>query len=199
MTKKTLTLKILQSLRLLNVLKKLEKQQFAESMRTFKRRIDSVGTNISICYHFSCSRLLYLEIKSIVWIGPNVEIRESGSLSIGNNVVISSYATIVTSNHNYKNAISVPHDDVQVRKSTVIGDNVWIGTHAKIIPGITIGEGSVIGMECAPCNGRTAFGSCRRESRPGFSDQMTMGFMLRSEHSSGCSPFSLLQGWTRSS
>ena len=30
-------------------------------------------------------------------------------------------------------------------KSVIIGKNVWIGTHAVILPGVTIGDRAVIG------------------------------------------------------
>jgi lipopolysaccharide O-acetyltransferase len=41
--------------------------------------------------------------------------------------------------------MSVPIERKGICKPVVIGDNVWIGESACILPGVTIGEGSIIG------------------------------------------------------
>ena len=35
-----------------------------------------------------------------------------------------------------------------ILKEVIIEDNVWIGTHCVILPGVTIKSGSVIGAGC---------------------------------------------------
>lgn len=62
-----------------------------------------------------------------------------GSLRIGANVSISPEVVILTASHRV--------DDPQFRvetRSVVIEDNVWIGTRALILPGVTLGRGSVV-------------------------------------------------------
>jgi len=64
-------------------------------------------------------------------------------LTIGDRVMIASHTTITTLTHDYydKNKRFSPAID----KKIVIGDDVWIGSHAVIMPGISIGKGAVIG------------------------------------------------------
>ena len=71
-----------------------------------------------------------------------------GGLKIGNGSIIAHNVEIQTRNHNFDgiNLVSIPYDKVYVLKPVVIGENVWVGSHAKVIPGVSIGEGSVVGM-----------------------------------------------------
>ncbi|CAN5445639.1 colanic acid biosynthesis acetyltransferase WcaF [soil metagenome] len=63
-----------------------------------------------------------------------------GKITIGKRVVISQGAHICAGTHDYRKSgfplITMP---------IVIGDHVWIATEAFIHPGVTVGEGSVIG------------------------------------------------------
>lgn len=66
---------------------------------------------------------------------------------IGNHVMVGSYVLITDHSHGELERTSVP---VAKRKllskgPVIIEDNVWIGEHACIMPGVTIGEGSIIG------------------------------------------------------
>ena len=62
-----------------------------------------------------------------------------GGLSIGHNVNISAEAAIYTAGH-----IIDDKDFSYYTKPVCIGDRVWIGTRAMIMPGVTIGEGAVV-------------------------------------------------------
>ena len=69
-----------------------------------------------------------------------------GGTTIGNHVMMGPDVSIYTQNHKfsdvYKNMDEQGFDDV---KEVFIQDNVWIGARVIILPGVTIGEGSVIG------------------------------------------------------
>jgi acetyltransferase-like isoleucine patch superfamily enzyme len=62
-----------------------------------------------------------------------------GSLQIGENVSISPEVTILTASH----GVNDPLFRVEVRP-VVVDDHVWIGTRAMIMPGVTLGRGSVV-------------------------------------------------------
>ncbi|MBX9578562.1 MAG: acyltransferase [Chthoniobacterales bacterium] len=61
-------------------------------------------------------------------------------LTIGDNVNISHYTHIQTLSHNYQ----CPNFSC-ICKPVIIESNVWIGARAIILPGVTVGEGAVIG------------------------------------------------------
>ena len=79
----------------------------------------------------------YSVINSFVhiWAGP-------AGLVIGKRVLIASHTTITTLTHDY-DAASVRFAP-PIDKKIVIEDDVWIGSHAVILPGITVGKGAVV-------------------------------------------------------
>ena len=63
-----------------------------------------------------------------------------GSLQIGSNVSVSPEAAILTAYHRHD------RDDFGVEsKAVTVEDHVWIGARAIILPGVTLGRGSVVG------------------------------------------------------
>lgn len=67
-----------------------------------------------------------------------------GGLTIGDDCLFGPFLTIVTSNHKY-NSSDIIRELGHVRKPVIIGDNVWIGANATILPGVTIGNHVIIG------------------------------------------------------
>jgi acetyltransferase-like isoleucine patch superfamily enzyme len=86
-----------------------------------------------------------LTMGSHVHIGRNFFIRATGGVSIGSYSHISRNVTIHTVNHNI-NGDFLPYDRNDINESIIIGQYVWIGMGASILPGVTIGNGAVIGM-----------------------------------------------------
>lgn len=80
-----------------------------------------------------------------VHIGRNFFIRASGEIHIGSNTHISRNVTLHTVNHNI-NGNLLPYDHTNVLKPIHIGNYVWIGMNCAVLPGVTIGDGAVIGM-----------------------------------------------------
>ena len=68
-----------------------------------------------------------------------------GGLTIGNFVRIAPQTVIVPSNHNFERLDIPICMQGQTAKGVVIEDDVWIGAGCKILDGVTIGQGSVIG------------------------------------------------------
>jgi len=86
-----------------------------------------------------------LELGDHIYIGRNFFIRATGGVRIGSYSHISRNVTIHTVNHNV-NGVTLPYDRVDVAKRISIGRYVWIGMNCSILPGVTIGDGAVIGM-----------------------------------------------------
>ncbi|MCP4650713.1 MAG: acetyltransferase [PVC group bacterium] len=96
--------------------------------------------------------------STTIIIGNNVQINDYVHITgvkkvlIGNNVLIAGKVYISDSNHgNYSgskedsNPLVVPTDRPLFSKEVIIEDCVWIGEAVSILPGVTVGKGSVIG------------------------------------------------------
>ena len=69
----------------------------------------------------------------------------NAKICIGSHCMISYYVCLRTLAHNYSD-LSVPmKHQGQEEKDIVIGDDVWIGYGAQIMPGVKVGDGCVIG------------------------------------------------------
>jgi maltose O-acetyltransferase len=104
----------------------------------------SAGRDINIEHgaDFGSGRQLHLGSRS--GLGINARIR--GPVSIGDDVMMGPDVVILTANHEFA-VTSEPMIDQGYRESlpVVIGHDVWIGTRAVILPGVTIGHGAIIG------------------------------------------------------
>ena len=85
-------------------------------------------------------------IGNNVYIGPGARIHGSGGLEIEDGVICGPKLTIYTYNHNYFRPKYLPYDEIHILKKVKIKRNVWLGDSVSIIPGVTIGEGCIIGM-----------------------------------------------------
>ncbi|HIH0818390.1 TPA: acyltransferase [Vibrio cholerae] len=80
-------------------------------------------------------------------INESCNIRASGGeIVIGKKSMIANNVSIIATNHivDTPNYMSEENWDIS-RNKVVIGDDVWIGCHSVILPGVTIADGAVIG------------------------------------------------------
>ena len=100
------------------------------------------------------SKNLYInknaEISRFVTIGNNSGIGSNSIIgrftTIGDDVMMGPDCIIYTRNHNF-DRIDIPMNKqgMQDFKPVVIGNDVWIGARVTILPGVHIGDGSIIG------------------------------------------------------
>lgn len=77
-------------------------------------------------------------------IGKNCHI--GGNTYIGNHVMMGPEVVIYTQNHCMdRTDITMDKQGFQPSKPVHIGDDVWLGRRVMIMPGVTIGDGCVIG------------------------------------------------------
>jgi acetyltransferase-like isoleucine patch superfamily enzyme len=84
----------------------------------------------------------HLRIGARVSINAFVHIWALGGVTIGDDTLIASHVAITSLTHDPRAELFSA--SLQSRP-IVIGRNVWIGTHAVILPGVTIGDGAIIG------------------------------------------------------
>ena len=67
-----------------------------------------------------------------------------GPVSIGNNVNLAQGITVTALNHNFGDTTRKIDEQGISTKPVEIGDDVWIGANAVILPGVTIGRHAVV-------------------------------------------------------
>lgn len=119
----------------------LEKR--AEIPGRLKELLGKTGENVWIEAPFHCDYGWNIEVGENFFANYNLTILDVGKVTIGNNAQIAPNVSIYTAGHpihpdsrnsGYEYGIPV-----------TIGDNVWIGGNAVILPGVTIGNNVVIG------------------------------------------------------
>ncbi len=76
-----------------------------------------------------------------VFINSGCCFQDQGGIEIGDGSLIGQQVVIATLNH----SLDPADRQSMLPAKVVIGKNVWIGAHATILPGVTIGDNSVIG------------------------------------------------------
>ena len=87
-----------------------------------------------------------IDIGNKTSINQYTVINGQGGVTIGDSVMVAAFVAMFAANHNFENpALSILEQGTSTKGGIRIEDNVWIGTHAVILDGVTIGRGSVIG------------------------------------------------------
>jgi acetyltransferase-like isoleucine patch superfamily enzyme len=87
----------------------------------------------------------YIHIGEETFIGPSVCIAGPGDIKIGKQCLIAAHTGIYANNHNFTDPMKPIKDQGVTRKGIVIEDDCWLGHGVKVLDGVTIGKGSVIG------------------------------------------------------
>jgi len=85
-----------------------------------------------------------LEIGEFGFLGRGVEIEVSSSVRIGRGALIAPDVYMTDHNHDTRLAATPMFERPCVPAPIEIGDDVWIGTKAVILPGVRIGAGAVV-------------------------------------------------------
>lgn len=84
----------------------------------------------------------HIEIGNNVFVDEDVKIRRE--TIIGNNVLIASGVQLVTVDHIFTDTEKPICFQGESISRIVIGDDVWIGTNAIILPGVNLGSHSIV-------------------------------------------------------
>ena len=106
-----------------------------------KKQINAFGENFKV--NNMCRLNKSVTVKNNVNLN-GMEVQGMGKVTIGNNFHSGKDILLITQNHNWKNAKSIPYDDKYILTNITIEDNVWIGSRVTILGNTTIGEGSII-------------------------------------------------------
>lgn len=86
-----------------------------------------------------------IEIGERTFIGPYTCIGGPGNVKIGKDCLIAAHTGIIANNHLFVDPVQKIRDQGLTRKGITIEDDCWLGYGVKVLDGVTIGQGSVIG------------------------------------------------------
>ena len=86
-----------------------------------------------------------ITIGNDCYIGPNCVLFGAGGISVGAKSMLSPGVVVTSHGHRIDQAETPMHDLPSIFETVVIHENVWVGSNATILPGVTIGERCVIG------------------------------------------------------
>ena len=110
-----------------NIFSELTGKKVDDTLKLFPPFHSDYGKNISVGKN--------------VFINSGCCFQDQGGIDIGNGCLIGQQVVIATLNHGF-----APEDRQNlIPKKVTIGNNVWIGAHATILPGVTIGDNAIIG------------------------------------------------------
>ena len=103
--------------------------------------LENCGKNVNIESNATFSSKVTLEDYS--GIGINAKIY--GTCHIGRYVMMGTDVTIITRNHRFdRTDIPMMEQGFEEERPVYIGNDVWIGDRVLILPGVHIGDGSII-------------------------------------------------------
>lgn len=86
----------------------------------------------------------HLNLEENVYLARNTYLGVYLQITIGRDSIIGAYSYIISANHCFKD----PHKPIRLQGYTGepinIGQDVWIGCHVTILPGVNIGNGAII-------------------------------------------------------
>ena len=108
-----------------------------------KNLFGSIGDNTAIMAHFACDYRENINIGSNCYINYNCVLLDCARVTIGNNVLIGPNCGIYTAIHPLDSETRL--QGLETAQPITIKDGVWLGGNVVILPGVTIGEKTVIG------------------------------------------------------
>ena len=112
-----------------------------------------IGQNVVIKPAVNIKYPWLLQVGNYVWIGEQVWIDNLSELIIGNNVILSQGAMLLTGNHDYRR----PTFDLTTRPIT-LDNGVWIGAKAVVCSGVRCQSHAVLAVNSVATHSLNAYG-----------------------------------------
>ena len=110
--------------------------------RQIKESMHFCGKNVKLYHPVIFYGAEALDMGDDTSVAPYVHIWCGGRVVIGARCMIGSHAAITSLTHDY----NLPEMwKTIIAEPVTIGDDVWVGSHAVILQGVSIGNGAVIG------------------------------------------------------
>lgn len=128
---------------LLFKLNQLQPSKREERNQIFRELFHSTGDHVWIESPFNCDYGYNISVGDHFYANTNFTILDCAKVTIGDHVLIGPNVGLYTPNH----AIDADERVMGYEQSLpiTIGNHVWIGGSVTIVPGVTIGDNSIIG------------------------------------------------------
>lgn len=121
----------------------LRPSQIKARNKLLKNLLGSTGNRFFIEPPFRCDYGYNIKLGENFYANYNLTILDSAPITIGDNVLIGPNVGIYSASHPLH--ASPRTEGWEIAKSIIIGNQVWIGAHACILPGVKIGDNTVVG------------------------------------------------------
>ena len=145
-------------------LNRLRPSQTAEREALIRSLFGKVKGNFTIVSPFYCDYGYNIEIGENFFANMNCVILDGAKVSFGDNVFIAPNCGFYTAGHPLD--AERRNQGLEYAYPITVGDNVWIGANVSVLPGVSIGDNSVIGAgsvvtRSIPANVLAAGNPCR--------------------------------------
>ena len=112
--------------------------------KMLKELLAECGSNLIILppMHANCG-LMNVHIGNDVFINYNASFVDDGPIYIGDETMFGPNVTVITASHPISPKLR--KYKLQYNQEVRIGKNVWVGANAIILPGVHIGDNSIVG------------------------------------------------------
>ena len=124
-------------------LNRMRPSQTQERQALLRQLLGKSKENFTIISPFFCDYGYNIEVGENFFMNMNCVILDGAKVTFGDNVFVAPQCGFYTAGH--------PLDTEQRNKGLeyaypiTIGNNVWIGAHVSVLPGVTIGDDTVVG------------------------------------------------------
>lgn len=115
-------------------------EQRAEALQ---RLLPNLGQRTVVLPPLRCDYGYNIRTGADCFVNYNTTLLDAAPITLGNNVFVGPDCGFYTAIHPLD--AKRRNDGLERAQPITLGNNVWIGGHTTILPGVTIGDGSVIG------------------------------------------------------
>lgn len=114
-----------------------------ERERLLRRLLGNTGEHFLIEQPFYCDYGYNIEVGENFYANVNCVILDGAKVTLGDNVFVAPGCGFYTAGHPLD--AERRNKGLEYARPITVGSNVWIGAQVIVLPGVTIGEGCVIG------------------------------------------------------
>ena len=121
----------------------LRPSKIEERKKLLKKLLSKTKENFWIEQPFMCDYGYNIEIGENFYSNHNLIILDGNKVTFGDNVFIAPNCSFYTAGHPLD--YNTRNQGLEYAKPIEVGNNVWIGGNVEVLPGVKIGDNSVIG------------------------------------------------------